>query len=222
MEEKAQAFGKALVESHLAPAGGSAGQPVVQKSEMDLRFSLPGDHSLMQEENWLTTEYQKLYASARVPFQGKSLTIAQLGPFYKESTDRATRRAALEAEGGFFRRAPEEFDSLFSQLVKNRTEQAKSWASKALWSWRPAPPAQLLQSWRISPGSGTTWCGSGSSHNVPPSGVAGLPPGDFRFSTLGQRPEVADGSRAPGLSGRNPGCRKKMYAELPETAEFIS
>ena len=43
---------------------------------MNLRSFSPEIIPLMQEENRLTTEYQKLYASAQVPFQGKTLTIA--------------------------------------------------------------------------------------------------------------------------------------------------
>ena len=87
----------------------------------------------MQEENQLQNEYQKLYASAQIPFQGKTVTVAQLGP-YKESTDRATRRAALEAEGSFFDENRQQFDQLYDKQVKNRTEQARKLASPIMWS----------------------------------------------------------------------------------------
>lgn len=126
LEEKLQAFHKALVESPLrAGLEKELGSLLFLNLEMDLKSFSPEIIPLMQEENKLTTEYQKLYASARVPFMGKTVTIAQLGP-YKESTDRATRRAALEAEGGFFEEHRAEFDELFDKLVHNRTEQAKA------------------------------------------------------------------------------------------------
>lgn len=93
--------------------------------EMQLKSFSPEIIQLMQEENALATEYQKLYASARVPFMGKELTIAQLGP-YKQDTNRATRKAAFEAEGSFFDKHREEFDTIFDKLVKNRDKQAKT------------------------------------------------------------------------------------------------
>ncbi len=93
--------------------------------ELEEKAFSPEIVPLMQEENRLMNEYQKLYASAQIPFMGKTVTVAQLGP-YKESTDRATRRAALESEGSFFDENREQFDALFDKLVKNRTQQAKA------------------------------------------------------------------------------------------------
>ena len=69
--------------------------------------------------------YIKLYASVKVEFDGKTLTLAQLGP-YKQSTDRAVRKAAYEAEGAFFDAHREELDSLYSQMVECRNAQAKA------------------------------------------------------------------------------------------------
>lgn len=125
LEEKVQEFHRALVGSAFRPQLEEAlGKLLFQNIELELGAFSPEIIPLMQEENRLATEYQKLYASAQVPFEGKTLTIAQLGP-YKESTDRALRKRALEAEGGFFDEHREEFDQLFDQLVKNRTQQAK-------------------------------------------------------------------------------------------------
>ncbi len=93
-------------------------------AEMEVKSFSPEIIPLMQEESALCTEYQKLYASARIPFDGKELTVAQLG-VYKQSPDRELRKRALEAEGGFFDENREKFDSIFDALVKNRTEQAK-------------------------------------------------------------------------------------------------
>ena len=78
----------------------------------------------LQEENRLQTEYQQLYASAQIPFAGKTLTVAQLAP-YKQDLDRAVRKSAFEAEGRFFDENREKFDEIYDRLVKNRTEQAR-------------------------------------------------------------------------------------------------
>ena len=55
---------------------------------------------------------------------GKQLTIPQLGP-YKESTDAATRRAAYEAEAGYFDAHRAELDELYTKIVKNLNQQAQ-------------------------------------------------------------------------------------------------
>ena len=74
---------------------------------------------LMQQENKLTSEYSKLVASAQIEFDGKTLTLAQLAP-YAESTDRAVRKAAREANFNFFADNKKQFDSIYDQLVKLR------------------------------------------------------------------------------------------------------
>ncbi len=126
LQEKLQEFQKALTASPFRrELEEELGELLFRNIELELKSFSPEIIPLMQEENQLQNEYQKLYASAQIPFQGKTVTVAQLGP-YKESTDRATRRAALEAEGSFFDENREQFDELFDKLVKNRTQQAKA------------------------------------------------------------------------------------------------
>ena len=79
---------------------------------------------LVQRENQLESEYQKLYASAMVEFEGQRLPLPKLGP-YKKSVDRKLRRNAFQAEGLFFDAHREELDRLFDELVRNRTEQGQ-------------------------------------------------------------------------------------------------
>ena len=64
---------------------------------------------LMQEENALQSAYQKLYASAQIPFDGKMCTLPQM-TLYKEDPDRSVRRAAFEAEGAWFDAHRQELD----------------------------------------------------------------------------------------------------------------
>ena len=126
LEEKLQPFRQALLASpYRAELEESLGKLLFQNMELEEKAFSPEIVPLMQEENRMANEYQKLYASAQIPFMGKTVTVAQLGP-YKESTDRTTRRAALEAEGSFFDENREQFDELFDKLVKNRTQQAKA------------------------------------------------------------------------------------------------
>lgn len=125
LSEKSQLLALAMVNSKFRPELEQAlGEVSFINTEMQIKSFSPEIIGLMQEENALTSEYQKLYASAKIDFDGKVVTIAQLGS-YKQSPDRAVRKAAVEAEGRFFDENREKFDEIFDKLVKNRTEQAK-------------------------------------------------------------------------------------------------
>ncbi|GIN37750.1 M3 family oligoendopeptidase [Heyndrickxia oleronia] len=79
---------------------------------------------LAQKENKLSSEYTKLIASAKIMFEGEERTLAQIDPF-TESKDRDMRKRAIEAKFGFFVENAEEFDRIYDELVKVRTEIAK-------------------------------------------------------------------------------------------------
>jgi len=79
---------------------------------------------LMQEENNLITTYEKLIASAKIPFQGEELNISLLRK-YMTDKNRETRKEAWSKLSAFFAENSAEFDGIYDKLVKNRTEQAK-------------------------------------------------------------------------------------------------
>ena len=79
---------------------------------------------LQQEFNALVSQYQQIYGGALVELDGKQLTIPQLGP-YKEDLDPAVRRAAYEAEAGYFDAHRDELDALYTKIVKNLNRQAQ-------------------------------------------------------------------------------------------------
>lgn len=79
---------------------------------------------LMQEENALAMEYDKLIAGAKITFNGKELNLSLLRP-YLVHEDREVRGRAWEAMSGFFEENAEKLDEIYDKLVKNRTEQAK-------------------------------------------------------------------------------------------------
>ena len=80
---------------------------------------------LMQEENSLTMEYDKLIASAKIDFDGKELNLSLLRP-YLVNCDRNVRRQAWEKMSDFFRKNEEQLDTIYDKLVKNRTAQARA------------------------------------------------------------------------------------------------
>lgn len=92
--------------------------------EISRRSFKPELIPLMQEESKLESRYQKLYAGMTVEFDGKTMPLPMLGK-YKESPDRAVRRAAFEAEGKVFDANQAELDEIYTKLVKVRNAQGR-------------------------------------------------------------------------------------------------
>ncbi len=79
---------------------------------------------LMQEENNLTVEYDKLIAGAKIEFDGKEWNLSLLRP-YLVSEDREVRAKAWKKQSAFFEENAQKLDEIYDKLVKNRTRQAK-------------------------------------------------------------------------------------------------
>lgn len=80
---------------------------------------------LMQKENALTTEYNKLIASAKISFDGRMLNLSLMRP-YLTAPDRKMRRAAWKAYSDYFLTVADRLDAIYDSLVKNRTAQARA------------------------------------------------------------------------------------------------
>ncbi|GKX66498.1 M3 family oligoendopeptidase [Inconstantimicrobium mannanitabidum] len=80
---------------------------------------------LKQEENNLTSKYNKLVAQTKVEFRGETLNLSLLGK-YVRSKDRATRIEASRARSEKLLTIANELDEIYDKLVKNRNEQAKA------------------------------------------------------------------------------------------------
>lgn len=124
LEEIVSKYYKALVESNFRKElENEFGSQLFALAEAQLKTFSPAIIPLMQQENKLSSQYTKLVASASITFDGKELTLAQLDP-YTESLDRDVRKSALEAKFAFFAENETEFDRLYDELVKVRTEIA--------------------------------------------------------------------------------------------------
>ena len=118
-------FYRAVLASPHKAALAEAYAPILL-DKMELAVSAASDEvlELMQQENALASRYQKIKAGAQVAFDGKTLTLPGLDP-YKQSLDRAVRKAAFEAEGGFYDRNREELDDIYTKMIENRNAQAR-------------------------------------------------------------------------------------------------
>ncbi|NLD01701.1 MAG: M3 family oligoendopeptidase, partial [Clostridiales bacterium] len=95
------------------------GPHLLEKYEVQRKVFKPEIVEDLVEENKLSSEYQKLMASAEIEFDGKKHNLSGLIP-YMESTDRGVRRAANAASWGWIASRQQELDELYDKLVKVR------------------------------------------------------------------------------------------------------
>ncbi len=93
-------------------------------AEIELKTFAPEIMPDLQKENDLTLEYQKLTASARVEFEGKTYTQAQMGVF-KTAPDDARRLAAWKASGQWYKDHQDDLDRIYDELVRLRDGMGK-------------------------------------------------------------------------------------------------
>jgi len=79
---------------------------------------------LLQKQNRLSSEYGKLKANAQIPYEGKIYNLSTISPFTMV-TDREVRKKASDAKYKFYQDNEAEFDRIYDELVKVRTQIAK-------------------------------------------------------------------------------------------------
>ena len=125
LEEYNQAWTAAMLESPFrAEFAGEFGDLMFVNAEIARKTFSPEIIPEMQQENELTQEYEKLLASAQIPFEGKVYTLSQLSPF-KTCADDEKRLAAWKAEGQWYKDNQAKFDELYDKLVKLRDAMGK-------------------------------------------------------------------------------------------------
>ena len=94
-------------------------------AEIDLKTFSPDIMDDLAIESDLTCEYEKLLASAQIPFNGSIYTLSQLTPF-KNALDDDVRLAAWKAEGNWYKEHQEQFDSIYDKLVHLRDKMGRA------------------------------------------------------------------------------------------------
>ncbi len=127
LQEYSQAWTQALLASPFrADFAAEYGDLMFVNAEISLKTFLPTAEfiSALQEENELTDAYEKLLASAAIPFEGKTYTLSQLTPF-KTDPDDERRLAAWKAEGKWYKDNQEKLDEYYDRLVHLRDRLGK-------------------------------------------------------------------------------------------------
>ena len=96
---------------------------LITLAEMEIKTFSDEAVPLMQEENKLISEYDKLISSAKIEYDGKLLNLSQMQP-YMESKDRRIRKEAHEKRSSFFKENEAKFDLIYDKLVKVRHQIA--------------------------------------------------------------------------------------------------
>jgi M3 family oligoendopeptidase len=125
VQESIQNFYRAAAQSRFkSELEKKTGKIFFTNIDLALKSFSPAVIDLMKRENALVTEYEKLLASAKIDFDGKTLNLSEIQK-YTISSDRSVRKGAWEKSAGFFLANSKRLDEIYDELVKNRTEQAK-------------------------------------------------------------------------------------------------
>lgn len=118
--EYTQNWNEALLNSKFRPEFEKEyGNLMFVNAEMAQKTFSPEIIPMLQEENKLTTEYEKLLASAQIPFEGNIYTLSQITPL-KNDADDERRLAAWKAEGQWYKDNQEALDNHYDKLVHVR------------------------------------------------------------------------------------------------------
>ena len=120
MQAHLQRWTEALLESKFRPQFAEEfGEIIFINAELDKKSFSPEIIPELQKENDLVQEYEKLIASAQIPFRGGVYTLSQLSPF-KNDADDGIRLAAWKAEGQWYKDHQDDLDRIYHELTQLR------------------------------------------------------------------------------------------------------
>ena len=118
-------FHKAIVSSpHAAELDKTINPIIMQNMRASLRVMDEKIIAECVEENKLVTEYDKLLASVRYPWNGKNVTLSEMHGFCKDA-DRNVRKKAFTVIGETLLGIQDKLDDIYDRMVKVRTAMAK-------------------------------------------------------------------------------------------------
>ena len=125
LQEYAQQWTLAMLASPFRPDfEAEFGGLMFLNAEIELKTFSPEIIAELQQEGELTQQYQKLIASAQIPFEGGVYTLSQLTPC-KTDADDARRLAAWQAEGQWYKEHQAELDRIYDELVHLRDKMGR-------------------------------------------------------------------------------------------------
>ncbi len=125
LEQDQKEWDKAMLNSPFRPDFEEEyGRLMFLNTEIEEKTFSPEIIPDLQKENEWVTAYEKLLASAQIPFEDGIYTISQMTPF-KQDADDGRRLAAWKAEGQWYKENQDKLDGLYDQLVHIRDAMGK-------------------------------------------------------------------------------------------------
>ncbi len=125
LQEYTTEYYRALAESPFSAEIEQAyGKHILDLARQEVKKFIPAMIEDLQEDNRLSSQYQKLLASCQMEFMGEVRNLYGITKFL-EDPDRSVRKAAFQAWASFFAENEETLDALFDDLVRVRTSMAK-------------------------------------------------------------------------------------------------
>lgn len=101
------------------------GKQIFTKIELEKKSFCEANIPLMQQEAKLTNEYQKIMATAKIPFDGKELNLYGVQKYF-EHNDRNVRKAAVKAYSDFYHSNENRLEEIWDELIKIRNEMGRN------------------------------------------------------------------------------------------------
>ena len=101
------------------------GKQIFTKIELEKKSFCEANIPLMQQEANLTNEYQKIMATAKIPFDGKELNLYGVQKYF-EHDDRNVRKAAVKAYSDFYHSNENRLEEIWDELIKIRNEMGRN------------------------------------------------------------------------------------------------
>lgn len=101
------------------------GKQIFTKIELEKNSFCEANIPLMQQEAKLTNEYQKIMATAKIPFDGKELNLYGVQKYF-EHEDRNIRKAAVKAYSDFYHSNEPRLEEIWDELIKIRNEMGRN------------------------------------------------------------------------------------------------
>ena len=123
---KLLAFSEALSESSFrADFEKEYGRQLFVSLDLQKKTFCEANIPLMQKEAKLTDEYQKIMATAEIPFEGETLNLYGIQKHF-EDADREKRRAAVRAYSDFYHANETRLEEIWDELIQVRNEMGRN------------------------------------------------------------------------------------------------
>lgn len=120
------AFSNAVYDSRFKPDFvAEFGEQMFAEIELRRKSFSEKNIPLLQKEARLCNEYEKIIASADILFDGKHLNLYGIMSYF-ENSDRNVRHDAYKAYSKFYESNEENFERIWDELIKVRTEMGKN------------------------------------------------------------------------------------------------